>query len=404
MPIAEITVDSFLAYTIGILVYFVGMNLNARVAVLRNFNIPEPVTGGILAALMVLAIYLLFHTSLTYNLEVRDRMLVYFFTCVGLNARFSDLMSGGKPLAILLALTLSYIVFQDALGVAIARLLGLPDAMGILVGSASLIGGHGTAIAWAPEIATHYGVPNALEIGMAAATLGLVIASLLGGPIARLLLAKDLPQLDVPDNPVVGLTHEEETTAKINHVNIMGSLLAIHFAMILGYGLDKAFAEFGLKLPLFVSCLLVAILMSNSIPYVFPTLRWPARTKALAIISDFSLGLFIAMSLMSMQLWTVAELAGPLLILLLVQTLATAAFILLLFYRLMGRDYQSVVLSAGFAGFALGATPTAIANMTAVTKTHGPAPTAFIILPLVGAFFVDITNAVVIQFFLSLSS
>ncbi len=142
--------------------------------------------------------------------------------------------------------------------------------------------------------------------------------------------------------------------------------------------------------------------MSNTIPYLMPKLRWPARTKALALVSDFSLGLFIAMSLMGMQLWSIAELAGPLMILLGLQTIAAVVFIIFIFFPLMGKDSFATVLSAGFAGFSLGATPTAIANMTAVTKSHGPAPTAFIILPLVGAFFVDITNAFVIQFFLGL--
>ena len=154
-------------------------------------------------------------------------------------------------------------------------------------------------------------------------------------------------------------------------------------------------------MPLFVPALLSGILLSNTIPYLLPKVQWPSRTTALALVADVSLGVFLAMSLMSMQLWTIAGLAGPLLMILAVQTVVAAVFILLLLFPLMGRDYQAAVLSAGFGGFALGATPTAIANMTAVTKTHGPAPTAFIILPLVSAFFVDITNAVVIQTALS---
>lgn len=395
-------VESFLAYTIGIIVYFAGMQLNNRVSILRSYNIPEPVTGGILAALVTLAIFLTTGMALEFELDTRDRLLVYFFTCIGLNARLSDLLSGGKPLVILLGLTLGYIVFQDVIGVTAARLMGLPDAMGILTGSASLIGGHGTAIAWAPDIAENHGVPGALEIGIAAATLGLVIASLLGGPIAKFLLPRSVKETQSREQAVVGISHEEEDTAQINHVSMMAVLLTLHIAIILGYFLDQAFAATGLKLPLFVSCLLMAIILSNTVPRIFPKMHWPARTKALALVSDFSLGLFIAMSLMGMQLWSIADLAGPLLILLGLQSLATVLFILIIFYRLMGKDYQAIVLSAGFAGFALGATPTAIANMTAVTKTHGPAPTAFIILPLVGAFFVDLTNAFVIQFFLGL--
>ena len=302
-----------------------------------------------------------------------------------------------------MVLTLGYIVFQDVVGVLGAQAIGQPSTVGILTGSASLIGGHGTSIAWAPEIAANHGVPNALEIGIASATLGLVLASLLGGPIAKFLLARNKISWRSESNGLmVGIPHETEDTEQINHVSIMGVILALHVAIIIGYILNEGFAAIGLKLPLFVSCLLVAIVMSNTIPYLMPKLRWPARTKALALVSDFSLGLFIAMSLMGMQLWSIAELAGPLMILLGLQTVAAVVFIIFIFFPLMGKDYFATVLSAGFAGFSLGATPTAIANMTAVTKSHGPAPTAFIILPLVGAFFVDITNAFVIQFFLGL--
>lgn len=397
-----IQVPDFLAYTIGIIVYFVGVRVNERIAFLRDYNIPEPVTGGILAALVVLVVFLTTGAEIHYELETRDRLLVYFFTTIGLNARIADLLAGGRPLLILLGLTLAYIVLQDVIGVAAALAIDQPGAVGVLVGSASLIGGHGTTIAWAPEIAAHHNVPNALEIGIAAATFGLVIAGLLGGPIAKFLLKRHRVSDSPPDRLLVGLPHETEKEEQINHVSIMAVILVIHIAIIIGYFLDQAFDEMGLKLPLFVSCLLVAIVLSNTVPHLLPRMHWPARTRALALVSDFSLGLFIALSLMSMQLWSIAGLAGPLLILLSLQVLTVVLFILFVLFPLMGRDYLATVLSAGFAGFALGATPTAIANMTAVTKTHGPAPTAFIILPLIGAFFVDITNAFVIQFFLTL--
>ncbi len=397
-----VEVNIFLAYTIGIVVYFVGMQVNQRVAFLLRFNIPEPVTGGILAALVVLLLYLLFGLQLEFDLTTRDLLLVYFFTTIGLNARIADLLAGGRPLLIFLALTLGYIVVQDLIGVAAAGAIGQPAAMGVLVGSASLIGGHGTVIAWAPNIAADYGLANALEVGIAASTFGLVIAGLLGGPIAMLLLRFFQVREGEGEQLLVGIPHEREKTEQINHVSLMRVILVLHVAIVLGYFLDEAFLAMGLKLPLFVSCLLVAIVLSNSLPLVFPKLPWPARTKALAVVSDFSLGLFIAMSLMGMQLWELADLAGPLLIIMVAQVVAVVAFSVGLVFTLMGRDYLATVLSAGFAGFALGATPTAIANMTAVTKTHGPAPQAFIILPLVGAFFVDITNAFVMQFFLGL--
>ena len=396
-------VPSFVAFTVGIIVYFVGAGLNRRIAILKDYNIPEPVTGGILASLAALGVYVGFGIELEYEMDVRDQLMVYFFTAIGLNARFKDLIAGGRPLVIMLVLTLGYIVFQDVIGVAAAAAIGQPPAMGVLVGSASLIGGHGTAIAWAPEIAASNGIENALEIGAAAATLGLVCASLLGGPIARYLIVRHgiSDASEATEGPVMGISHGREAIETINHISIMSVFLTLHIAIILGYFLDQLLADLGLKLPLFVSCLLVAILLSNTVPTLLPRVRWPSRTKALALVSDFSLGIFIAMSLMGMQLWSVAELAGPLFLLLGVQVLAAVLFIVFVFFPLMGRNYMGVVLSSGFAGFSLGATPTAIANMTAVTKSHGPAPQAFIILPLVGAFFVDLTNAFVIQFFLS---
>jgi len=182
----------------------------------------------------------------------------------------------------------------------------------------------------------------------------------------------------------------------------MRSLLAINVAIILGYLVNEALLEAGLKLPLFVPCLLVGIAMSNTIPLVFPRLPWPARTRALAIISDYSLSIFLAMSLMSMQLWTLQGLGGPLIGVLAFQVVGTSVFIIFLFFRLMGKDYTAAVLSSGFAGFTLGATPTAIANMSAVTKHYGPAPLAFIVLPMVSAFFVDLANALIIRLFVSL--
>lgn len=397
----QINVDSFLSYTLGILVFFVGLILTKKVKFLRDFNIPEPVTGGLLAALLVYFLYLIAGVELSFELSTRDRLLVYFLTAIGLNARFSDLRAGGKPLLILLCLTLGFIAVQDVIGILGAKSLGLLSQLGVLTGSAALIGGHGTAIAWAPDIAK-MGVENALEIGVAAATLGLVIASLIGGPIAKFLLNKFNLKAEETMEHTVGLAYKNSDTQTFNHLSFMAVILVIHICIIVGYIANDVISGLGVKLPLFVTCLLTGIILSNTVPVFFPNLPWPARTKSLAIVSDFSLSLFLSMSLMSMQLWTIASLAGPLLILLTLQTLGAVLFILFVLFPLMGRSYQAAVLSAGFGGFALGATPTAIANMTAVTKAHGPAPTAFIILPLVAAFFVDVTNSFIIRFALTL--
>lgn len=399
---STIQIDSFMALTLGIVVLFAGIATTSKLDFLQNFNIPEPVTGGIIACLLGLLIYLVTGYEIEFDLYVRDILLIYFFTTIGINARFSQLLAGGRPLLLLLGLTIAYLALQDIVGVVSAMLMGQPSGIGVLVGSASLAGGHGTAIAWAPTIADQQGVGNALEIGIAAATIGLVAASLIGGPIAGFLIKRNGIENLSDDNLLAGVEYDKKSETKITHLNIMSSILLIHLAMILGYILNEAIAAVGIKLPLFVSCMMVAILMTNSIPALFKVKNWPSGSNALAVISDMSLGLFIAMSLMGMQLWGVVDLAGPLFILLLAQVAAAVLFILFVVFPVMGRNYFAAVLSAGFAGFCLGATPTAIANMSAVAKAHGPSPTAFIIVTLVGAFFVDIANSFLIQFFITL--
>jgi ESS family glutamate:Na+ symporter len=203
-----------------------------------------------------------------------------------------------------------------------------------------------------------------------------------------------------PAAPMVGLPYRDSGRQEIDHLRLMGALLAVHVAIILGYLLNELLEDQGAKLPLFVSCLMMGILLSNSVPQILPRLPWPARTPAMAVLADLSLNIFLAMSLMSMQLWTLAGLAGPLLAILALQSLAVFFFVIFVLFPLMGRDYEAAVLSSGFGGFALGATPTAVADMTAVTKQHGPAPNAFIILPLVAAFFVDLANAIIVGLFL----
>ncbi len=394
---AQFNLDGFLTLTIAIIVLFLGVALSRKFDVLRNYNIPDPVTGGLVAASIVAVIYWAGGLEIIFDMEKRDRLLVYFFTCIGLNARFTDLLRGGRPLLILLGLTVGYIFLQNIVGVAGAMIVGAPPEVGVVAGSISLIGGHGTAIAWAPE-AAKAGLGNAMEIGIAAATLGLIIASLIGGPIAKFLLARNKLEGNQEGKAMVGIYHEKEDTERINHFSIMAVILTMHLAIIPGYLLHQAILSWGFMLPLYVPCLLSAILLSNTVPLIFKKMKWPARTRALALVSDFSLGLFLTMSLMSMKLWEIASLAGPLLVILSMQTVTAILFIVLIVFRCMGRDYQAAVLSAGFGGFALGATPVAIANMSAVTKSHGAAPMAFIILPLVAAFFVDVTNSVVIQF------
>ncbi len=400
----EIVVPAFIAVTLGMIVFFLGAFLTRSVGFLRNYNIPEPVSGGIAVALIIWAFFWLTGRQITFDLAVRDYLLVLFFSTIGLNARIADLFKGGRLLVVLLALTLGFMVLQNMVGLIGVMLFDLPTPLAVLLGSASLIGGHGTAIAWGPEVEAATGFAAADEVGIAVATLGLVLAALIGGPIAKRLI--DSNGLEGPHDapPVVGLEFEEEGEPAdvVNHISLMRATLAAHVAIFLGFIAHQIILEVGLQLPLFVPCLLVGIIMSNTVPYIIPWITWPTGSRALAVLSDYSLSIFLAMSLMSMQLWTLADLGGPLLVVLGLQVIMTVAFILLVVFRAVGRTYTAAVLSSGFAGFALGATPTAIANMSAVTKRYGAAPLAFIVLPLVSAFFVDLANAFVIRYFVGL--
>jgi ESS family glutamate:Na+ symporter len=325
-----------------------------------------------------------------------------------LNARVSDLITGGPILAILLALTIVFMIVQNLIGVAGAVLFDLPPQAGVLLGTASLIGGHGTAIAWGPTIESEYAITGAAELGIAAATIGLILASILGGPIAKFLIERNNLVADIrPEEhvPTAAAPDGEESPDKddgITQVSIMRSILWIHVAIALGYTVFTALEEAGVKLPLFVPCLLTAILLANLMPAVFRWRKVSARSKATDLISEFSLSVFLSMSLMSMELWTLASSAGVLTVTMLMQAAVAAVFIVLIVFWAMGRNYFASVISAGFAGFTLGATPTAVANMTAVTQRYGPSPIAFIVLPLVSAFFVDIANAVIIKWFLTM--
>ena len=398
-----LNIGPFLAFTIGILVLFIGKRINDAVGFLREFSIPEPVTGGLLFSLLIALIYVVSDVAINYELGARDFLLVYFFTTIGINASIRDLMAGGKPLIILLVITITFMVFQNLLGITIASLFDQPSAVGILGGSVSLIGGHGTAIAWAPKISEQYGVANAMEIGLACATFGLILASLMGGPVAKFLISRHKLTPEHTEPLDVGVAGQDEKTS-ITSLQFLDSILAIHVCIVIGLGLNELVGRLGLDLPLFVTCLFAGILITNLMPGNSPRLTgmpWPTRTPTMALIADISLGTFLAMSLMSMQLWTLVEMAGPIVAILTAQFVLAVAVTLFVVFPALGRNYDAAVVSAGFGGISMGSTPTAMANMSAVTTRYGASHLAFIIVPLVCAFFIDLVNAMLIPAFLT---
>ncbi|MGD2032102.1 MAG: sodium/glutamate symporter [Gammaproteobacteria bacterium] len=394
----------FFSITLGIIVLFVGKRINDAVGFLREFSIPEPVTGGLVFSVIIALVYAASGVEIAFELTARDVLLVYFFTTIGINASIKDLLAGGKPLLILLSVTIAYMFLQNFVGISVAALFGLPTPVGMLGGTVSLIGGHGTAIAWAPRIAENYGITNAMEIGIACATFGLILASLMGGPIAKFLIARHRLAPEAVEPLDVGVAEEQKDKHGIDHIDLLDAILAIHVSVIFGLLINSGLSALGLELPLFVTCLFAGILITNLLPASFPRISgraWPSRKPAIALIADVSLGTFLAMSLMSMQLWTLVDLAGPILAILGVQFLIAAGLAIFVIFRLMGGNYDAAVVCAGFGGISLGSTPTAMANMSAVTQRYGASHMAFIVVPLVCAFFIDIANALLIPFFLA---
>jgi ESS family glutamate:Na+ symporter len=278
----------------------------------------------------------------------------------------------------------------------------MPSAAGVVIGSLALSGGHGTTIAWASLIATEHGFPAAMETGIAVATLGLIISCVLGGPLAKYLIEK-YSLHPSSAHPVPIELAPEDDKAPIDKMGVMRAILVVNIAVILGYLVhDWISNATTIKVPLFVPCLIMGMVLSNTVPKLFPRWPWPARTASLDLISSYSLSVFLAMSLMSMEVWTLAKVAGPLLAIVGVQTVLAAIYTLLVVFPALAKDYQASVLSAGFIGISLGSTPTAIAAMTAVTKHYGPSPDAFVILPLASALFISLVNVAAITLFLSL--
>ena len=400
---SAIQMGPFLSFTIGIVVLFIGKRINDAVGFLREFSIPEPVTGGLLFSLLTVVIYAFFDIAINFELGARDFLLVYFFTTIGINASIKDLLEGGKPLVILLVITIAYMVMQNLLGVSVAHLFDLSVAVGLLGGTVSLIGGHGTAIAWAPKISEQFQVANAMEIGLACATFGLILASLMGGPIAKFLISHHGLTPDKEEPLDVGMSQQESKTT-IGSLQFLDSILAIHVCIILGLVLNEVIKKAGLDLPLFVTCLFAGILITNIMPHTSPRLSrmpWPSRTPTMALIAEVSLGAFLAMSLMSMQLWTLVEMAGPIVAILAVQFVFAVVVNIFIVFPALGRSYDAAVVSSGFGGISMGSTPTAMANMSAVASRYGASHLAFIIVPLVCAFFIDLVNAMLIPAFIS---
>ncbi len=392
-------IDGFISFTLAIVLLFIGKFATMRFQILKKYSIPEPVIGGFICAAIVALLYSLFDLTIEFDLAARDILLLYFFAGIGLSASFKTLISGGKPLLVLTALAVVYIVLQNVIGVSIASILGLEPLIGLMAGSISLIGGVGTTMAWSPTF-SEMGLEGATEVGLAANTLGLISACLVGGPIANYLIKRHKLTPNSDKNLDIGVCHNE--TSKLDHFGYLYAWLMLNLSLILGYFVNMGFEAIGLQLPMFVACLIAGILIGNGKSLILRKKQNRNAQMGQALISDICLGMFLTMALMGLQLWQLQSTIGFLAVVMFFQVVLSIAFTIWVVFRFMGKDYEAAVIGSGFGGITLGSTATAIVNMTAVTQQYGAAHKAFIIVPLVCGFFIDIANALIINSFITM--
>ena len=384
---------------ISIFVLFLGNLLTRKIGFLQKYSIPQAVTGGLIVSLAVLAIALLDGAKIIFDLSLRDLLLLAFFSTIGLSAKFARLKAGGKSLLILLVCAMVFLVVQNVTGVLMAKLLGVHPGIGLFAGSISFAGGHGTAIAWGNE-AKAAGFDQAAVIGIAFATFGLVAGGIIGGPVAERLIKKNnlAPDSDSDKGMMTKKDAPETTLEPVTMKRIMTTIFIIAICISVGDVVNRLFFGAGVKLPGFLTSMIVGIAITNIADVFKKEIRQPDFDK----VGEVALQLFLAMSLMSMDLNALNGAMGAVMLVLFVQVLVVTLFAVLLVFRVMGKTYDAAVICAGFTGLGLGATPVAIANMNAITSKYGPSFKAFLVVPLVGAFFIDLVNAMVIKFFIGL--
>ncbi|HEX4548988.1 sodium/glutamate symporter [Pseudomonas sp.] len=382
------------------LVLLLGRGLVARVGVLRNYNIPEPVAGGLVVALVLLGLRA-FDMEIRFDTSLQTPLMLAFFATIGLSADFASLRKGGRIVGIFVLAVAGLLVVQNALGIGLATILGIDPLMGLLTGSITLAGGHGTGAAWGSVFSEKYGLASASELALASATFGLVLGGLIGGPVARLLITRvQVPGSSPQEIPQLPKGFEQPNKERsITPFSFIETLALIAVSLLAGNLLNGLLHATVFELPTFVCVLFVGVILRNGLSALG---LYQVFEREVSVLGNVSLSLFLAIALMSLKLWDLAALALPIFIILSAQTLLMALFAIFVTFRIMGSNYDAAVLAAGHCGFGLGATPTAIANMQAVTQRFGPSQIAFLVVPMVGAFFIDIINVIVIKLYLAL--
>ena len=382
---------------LSIAVFYLGSYLKKKISVLDKFCIPAPVIGGLIFAIVNLILRLTGTVELTLDVTLQSPFMLVFFTTIGLGASFKMIKQGGKGVFFFSIAAISLVVFQDILGIVVAKAIGANPLLGIISGSVTMTGGHATGATWGATFENAYGLTGASATAMAAATFGLVCGSLLGGPIGKRLIKKN--NLTPESYEFVASTTVKEED--VNFKSLFDTLSIIFICMGIGTILEYYFSKLGSTLPQYIYPMIVAAIVIN---FGEKTKTFKINTTCTDILGNIGLNVFLSMALVNLQLWQLKETAGPLLILLFVQAMLMAFFSYFITFRLMGKDYDAAVISSGHCGFGMGATPNGMANMDAITTKFGASPKAFFVLPVVGAFFVDILNSLIIGGFVSVLS
>lgn len=398
--------DAYASAGIGVLALLLGLFFTKKVGFLKRFCIPAPVSGGLLVSFLTLLLFSIFGVECRFDGTVKDLCMMIFFTSVGFQSDIKVLKKGGKPLLVMIGLVAVLIIAQNLISVGIALGLHLSPLFGMSAGSIPMSGGHGTAGGFSPLL-EQMGLTGASSITMAAATFGLVAGSLLGGPLGEALIRRN--RLSAPSETTDVMTGVETTESReevsvtegTTFQNYLIASCILIIAMALGTGMSKLLALTGITFPTYFGSLLAAFAMRNLFG-IRPSWTRSLRLGEVVSIGDICLQLFLGMAMASLRLWELASLALPLALILVAQVGFMALYGFFVAFPLLGRDYDSAVLVSGLCGFGLGATPNAMANMSAVCYKYRYSVKPFIIVPIIGAMFVDLINTGVITLFLNL--
>ena len=419
----SIELDMVQTAGIGALALLVGMVLTRKVAFLQRFCIPSPVSGGIIFSLITLMLYGWCDIEVSFDGTLKDVFMLAFFTSVGFQSDLKVLKQGGKPLVIMLALLVVMIALQNLMPMGITRLMGVDPLIGMAAGSISMTGGHGTAGGFA-SVLEGMGLHGAGTIGMAAATFGLIAGSMVGGPLAERIIRKKLSheQMQAPDEEIdpamAGIESDEASpTGRTKRVSTneqefqQYAKASYCILLVMGGGtlLSWVFAKTGITFPTYFGALILAAIIRNTLGFVSykDGGKWEKAEKLLDMeriisVGNICLSLFLGMAMISLRLWELQSLALPLVIILVSQVAMMDLFVYTVAFPLLGRNYDAAILCAGMCGFGLGATPNAMANMSAVCYKYRYTVKPFLIVPIIGAMFADLINTGMITLFLNI--